>query len=67
MARAVDDLGLVETVDRPVEHDHTCADAAHRRLDARLHQPLRALDIERRAKLSAKTPNLDLQFGVPLR
>ena len=37
----MDDLGLVETVDRLGESIViTVADAAHRRLDARLHQPL---------------------------
>jgi hypothetical protein len=38
-------LGLVKTVDRLGESIViTVADAAHRRLDARLHQPLRVLD-----------------------
>src|ERR1700704_5022214 len=41
----MDDLGLVETVDRLGESIViTVADAAHRRLDARLHQPLGVLD-----------------------
>jgi hypothetical protein len=41
----MDDLGLVETVDRLGESIViTVADAAHRRLDARLHQPLGILD-----------------------
>ena len=41
----MNDLGLVETVDRLGESIViTVADAAHRRLDARLHQPLSVLD-----------------------
>src|SRR5258708_26262946 len=41
----MDDLGLVKTVDRLGESIViTVADAAHRRLDARLHQPLGILD-----------------------
>jgi hypothetical protein len=41
----MNDLGLVETVDRLGESIViTVADAAHRRLDARLHQPLGILD-----------------------
>jgi hypothetical protein len=41
----MDDLGLVETVDRLGESIViTVADAAHRRLDARLRQPLGLLD-----------------------
>src|SRR3954469_21102754 len=41
----MNDLGLVETVDRLGESIViTVADAAHRRLDARLHQPLCVLD-----------------------
>jgi hypothetical protein len=40
----MDDLGLVETVNRFGESIViTVADAAHRRLDARLHQPLGVL------------------------
>jgi hypothetical protein len=39
--RPMDDLGLVETVDRLGESIViTVADAAHRRLDARLYHPL---------------------------
>src|SRR2546421_12076632 len=41
----MDNLGLVKTVDRLGESIViTVADAAHRRLDARLHQPLGVLD-----------------------
>jgi hypothetical protein len=41
----MNDLGLVETVDRLGESIViTVADAAHRWLDARLHQPLSVLD-----------------------
>ena len=43
----MNDLGLVETDDRLGESIViTVADAAHRRLDARLHQPLRSPIVE---------------------